>query len=161
MIFLFDLDQTVICSKHRQLTKPCGSLDLEHWKENCTPEKVAQDSLLPLADSMRSLFTLPHNKIVICTARVMSAPDWQFLARHNLPFHDALHRAPDDTRGDAEYKYSKIWSYLTSQKIPRNKWSVSVCLVDDNTKVLEMARRELKIMAVDSVSYNELLKAQA
>jgi hypothetical protein len=52
MIYIFDLDHTVIDSSHRQLTRADGSLDLDHWIENCTREKIYQDKLLPLAKLM-------------------------------------------------------------------------------------------------------------
>ena len=67
---IFDLDGTVIDSSHRKATLPDGSLDLDHWIENCTPEKIAGDSLLPLAGYMRQVY--PHHEVLICTARVMS-----------------------------------------------------------------------------------------
>ena len=106
MIILWDLDHTVIDSSHRQCTLPNGNLDLAHWKENCTPEKIARDSVLPLAVKMRQ--TVVNNTQAICTARVMSAADVRFLKLHNLPYHALMSRAPDDSRGDAEYKYSKM-----------------------------------------------------
>ena len=53
MRFIFDLDHTVIDSSHRQATLPNGDLNLQHWRENATPEKIAQDSLLPLADEWK------------------------------------------------------------------------------------------------------------
>ena len=46
-ISIFDLDGTVIDSSHRQATKPDGTLNLEHWFENATPDKIAQDRILP------------------------------------------------------------------------------------------------------------------
>ena len=56
MIYIFDLDHTVIDSSHRQLTRADGSLDLDHWIENCTREKIYQDKLLPLARLQWLLF---------------------------------------------------------------------------------------------------------
>ena len=34
MLYIFDLDHTVIDSSHRQITRPDGSLDLDAWIEN-------------------------------------------------------------------------------------------------------------------------------
>ena len=148
MIILWDLDHTVIDSSHRQCTLPNGNLDLAHWKENCTPEKIARDTVLPLAVKMRQTFA--NSTQAICTARVMSAADVRFLKSHNLPYHALMSRAPDDNRADAEYKYSKIWNYLHSLRIPRARWGAMVRLYDDNDSVLEMARSELKIQTVDA-----------
>jgi hypothetical protein len=40
MRFIYDLDHTLLDSSHRQATLPNGDLDLAHWIENSTPEKV-------------------------------------------------------------------------------------------------------------------------
>lgn len=155
MIFLFDLDHTVIDSSHRQLTKPDGSLDLEHWRENCTAEKIAKDKPLPLARVWKRILRQPNHKIVVCTSRVMQAPDWIWLAENGLKFHHALYRATDDSRGDAEYKYAKIAAFMLSQKIARKRWGVSGIVIDDNQSVLDMVRNQLKMPAVDAIKENE------
>ena len=72
MLYIFDLDGTVIDSSHRQNTLPDGSLDLAHWVENNTPEKILSDSLLPLAEKMRSVRSATDTVAVI-TARVIGA----------------------------------------------------------------------------------------
>ena len=41
MIYIFDLDGTVIDSSHRQLALPNGDIDLTHWRENSTKEKIS------------------------------------------------------------------------------------------------------------------------
>ena len=55
MLYIFDLDHTVIDSSHRQLTREDGSLDLDNWIENCTHEKIMQDSLFPWLAVSKSL----------------------------------------------------------------------------------------------------------
>jgi hypothetical protein len=107
---IFDLDHTVIDSGHRQLTKPCGSLDLEHWFENCTREKIFSDELLPLAEEMRNSFG--HYLVVICTARTMTSHDWDFLEAHSLQFDKALFRANGDMRPDGEMKRQLLGDFL-------------------------------------------------
>ena len=82
MLYIFDLDHTVIDSCHRQLTRADGSLDLDHWIENCTREKIYQDKLLPLARLMRSAYSQGH-QVIVCTARVLSVWDHAFLADNN------------------------------------------------------------------------------
>ena len=51
--YIFDLDMTVIDSSHRKVSLPDGSIDLVHWKENCTFEKIFKDEVMPLATFMR------------------------------------------------------------------------------------------------------------
>ncbi|MDG1859332.1 MAG: hypothetical protein P8I94_09525, partial [Emcibacteraceae bacterium] len=55
--YIFDLDHTLIDSSHRQLTDANGSLDLTHWIENCTREKIMGDKLLPLEKKKKTSFT--------------------------------------------------------------------------------------------------------
>src|SRR5210317_1634194 len=103
MFYIFDLDHTVIDSSHRQLTRADGSLDLAHWIENCSREKIFGDSLLPLADQMRDLIARGKN-VVICTARVMSDADYDFLYAHGLYTPWILSRPMGSRLDDAELK---------------------------------------------------------
>ena len=86
MLYIFDLDGTVIDSSHRQNTRPDGSLDLARWIENNTPEKILADSLLPLADKMREV-NREIDRVAIITARVMQDADLAFLKRNGLEFN--------------------------------------------------------------------------
>ena len=54
MIKIFDLDGTVIDSTHRQTYREDGTLSISNWRENNTPDLIAQDKLLPLAKQMRT-----------------------------------------------------------------------------------------------------------
>ena len=82
MLFIFDLDGTTIDSSHRQNTLADGTLNLADWIDNNTPEKIARDSLLPLADSWRTIDQTRHD-VVIMTARVIGDADLAFLVRSN------------------------------------------------------------------------------
>ena len=99
MRFIYDLDHTVIDSSHRQATLADGSLDLAHWIENNTPEKIARDSLLPLAKQMRENFKRGA-EIVVCTARVLQCADYEFLREHGLRAHAILSRPIGDNTSD-------------------------------------------------------------
>lgn len=100
---IFDLDGTVIDSSHRHAAKPDGSVDLKHWFDNAKPDKIAADSLLPLAESMRSIKAAGHF-IIICTSRCFQPADYQFLVDNDLPY-DVLFTRPGRfvTADDAEY----------------------------------------------------------
>jgi len=52
-VTIFDLDGTCIDSSQRQATLPDGSRNLALWFKNATPEKIANDRLLPLAKEIR------------------------------------------------------------------------------------------------------------
>lgn len=154
-LHIFDLDMTVLCSKHRQATLPCGALDLEHWRENSTPEKVALDSCLPLAEKMRDCWRAGH-LVAICTARVMSRADWELLEREKLFFHFALHRGENDTRRDHDLKREKITDLFIRMRLAVYRWN-DVYLYDDNQAVLTMAE-SLGIKTIDSIAENARLQ---
>ena len=105
-LFIFDLDHTVIDSSHRQMTDADGNLDLEHWFENATPEKIFQDGLMPLAGQMRAAAKMGY--VLICTARTMTKADFDFLDFHGLHYDDILYRAEGDMRADGVMKRAML-----------------------------------------------------
>jgi hypothetical protein len=171
---IFDLDGTVIDSSHRHASKPCGSIDLEHWFDNATPDKIAQDTLLPLADSMKRMFAAGHI-IIICTARCFSDADHEFLVNNQLPFHYLLKREgrfvakhdPDyadsyfgfigDQRGDAEMKTA----LLNSLAIDMGYTCVGdmqAIMFDDNLAVIDTMLAE-RVHCFDATKENRRLAA--
>ena len=88
-ITIFDLDGTCIDSTHRQATRPDGTLNLEHWIENATPEKIFGDSLLPLAQQINKR-TKQGDFVIVCTARQMSDADFEFLMNEGINPHKII-----------------------------------------------------------------------
>ena len=71
MLYFFDLDGTTVDSAHR-----LGRGSLESWKRNNTPENIAKDGLLPLAELVRlGNEKRPNDMTVVCTSRVMGVAD--------------------------------------------------------------------------------------
>jgi hypothetical protein len=110
-VFIFDLDETVINSKHRTPNNPDGTLNLAAYIERHTPENVALDTLLPLADVMRDLIARGE-KVWILTARDMKKCDYDFLRDHGLTAAKIMSR--DQCRGVKHYKsgdgeYKRKW----------------------------------------------------
>jgi FMN phosphatase YigB (HAD superfamily) len=151
MDFIFDLDHTVVDSSHRQLTKADGSLDLDAWRENCTREQIRRDTLLPLAGTMREAYENGHN-VIVCTARVMTHHDKEFLRDNGLKYTALLSRAEGDSSGDADLKEGLLNWYFKGN---RAKMANSV-FFDDNQSVLEMGRR-LGINCLDAAHTNTLM----
>ena len=154
MIYIFDLDHTVIDSSHRQLTRADGSLDLDHWIENCTREKIYQDKLLPLARLMRSAYSQGH-QVIVCTARVLSVWDHAFLADHDLKAHAILSRPMGCADADDLLKENLLFDYF--QGVPLARWTRQAYFYDDNKNVLKMAKK-LGIHARDAVQLNSKLQ---
>lgn len=171
---IFDLDGTVIDSSHRHSSKPDGSIDLEHWFDNATPEKIARDTLLPLADSMRRMYEAGHT-VIICTARCFQGADYQFLFDNNLPYHYLLKRegrfvtkdSPEyadsyfgfigDNRADGEMKVDLL-TKLAYELGFNSLADMRAIMFDDNRKVLEAVIAE-KVHGFCAIRENERLRA--
>jgi len=95
MLCIFDLDGTVIDSSHR-----LGNGSLDDWRRLSTPDNIAKDKELPLANLMRQAIESPQHKVWICTSRILGDADLSWLDRHGLliPNKDILSRtlAEDD-----------------------------------------------------------------
>ena len=139
-LVIFDLDNTVIDSSHRYATLPNSQdIDLTFWKENCTRENIALDTLLPAIETMRAKYNTTGVMVAICTARVMSLWDWKFLRDNNVPFHYAMHRPKGCATADALLKKQQILKL--AEEIGMSIHQVTkIELYDDNASVLKMAR---------------------
>ena len=104
---IFDLDGTVINSDHRHSTKADGSIDLKHWFDNAKPEKIAADTLLPLARSMQAIKAAGHF-VIVCTSRCFQAADHQYLADNGL-VHDVLFSRPGYFVGPDSWEYENSY----------------------------------------------------
>lgn len=136
MRFIFDLDGTVIDSSHRRATLPDGSLDLAGWIANSTPEKIRNDSLLPLADVMRALF--PNSEeMLICTARVMGEADLEYLAENGLHFDGLLSRPNGNRLPDHVLKEMLLRDHATRSGLTWEQFTSSAHMFDDNAHVIE------------------------
>ena len=137
---IFDLDGTVICSAHRQNTLPDGSLDLEHWLENNTHEKIMGDSLLPLARIMKQMKAAGHT-VIICTARSPHPTNHIFLETHGLSHDVYLSRGENDFRGDAQLKVELLSEYFASEGFTSIAAAKAI-MFDDNLKVIDALIKE-------------------
>jgi len=147
---IWDLDGTVVCSRHRQLADSQGNLDLAAWRANSTPEKIAKDSLLPLAKYLQADIALDQ-PAAICTARVLGEADLAYLERHGIKPSLILSRREGDNRPDAELKKALIKKYISPL--------TSISIIDDNASVLAMARAE-GWNAIDANQINKKLAAK-
>lgn len=74
---IFDLDGTIIDSSHRYRSVD-GRIDLDFWRENCTAEMIAKDSLLPHITEYNSAIKCTDTIVIIATARAMIKDDANF-----------------------------------------------------------------------------------
>jgi hypothetical protein len=152
MLLILDLDGTAIDSSHRQNTLPDGSLDLEKWQENNTPEKIAQDTLLPIGETWKNLVS--SKKIAIITARVLGVADYKFLKDNNLRYDFIYSRKYGNVMPDAALK--RLALYRLAKDMGKSmQWLQSFAVFyDDNLNVLKMVTK-LKIANVNATLYNQ------
>lgn len=99
---IFDLDETVINSKHRTPNNPDGTLNLQAYRANHNRKNVFKDSLLPIARLMKKA-KIAGYKIVILTARDMAKYDYDYLKFHKLEADLILSR---DKAGIDHYNFN-------------------------------------------------------
>lgn len=105
-IHIYDIDGTLVDSTHRYRIDPAtGKIDLQYWIDNCTPEQIAKDELLPLADTYQIQLADPTVYTVLATARVLEWPDMKYI-REVLGMPDKLvsRNGRNDTRKGAHMK---------------------------------------------------------
>lgn len=134
LIPIFDLDGVLLSAEHRIKLKPCGALDLDHYRQNTTAEQVAKDRDLPLIDVVHWL-NRAGRVYHVATARIpcehtrarLKASQIQPLI---LMGRDGHH----DRRGDAILKAEKIAANFKPSELS------DLILIDDLESNCEAAR---------------------
>jgi hypothetical protein len=155
-VFIFDLDETVINSTHRTPNNPDGTLNLAAYIEKHTPENVALDTLLPLANVMRDLIARGE-KVWILTARDMAQCDYDFLIAHGLTAakimsRDRCRSAKHYKSGDGEYK--RKW--LAPLRNLKQFVKAHFIMFDDSAPVLR-TMRQMGIVCINAHKANARL----
>ena len=134
---VFDLDGTVIDSRHRYKTLANGDIDLQHWRDNSTAEMIAKDTLLPCANKMRRQFN-SGNTVIICTSRIMQEADFVFLDKHSLLSDAILFRPYGVNDGCADLKEYMLDEYFDAQNTCIE--AETVVLYEDHMGVIDRLR---------------------
>ena len=157
MIYIFDLDHTVVDSSHRQATRPDGSLDLDHWREHSTAKLIERDTLLPLAHEWRKLLKRGHT-VLVCTARVMGPADYFYLGSRGLFAHKIISRAEGDRTSDDLLKLRGLKQYCKAEGISWARLCKTAQMFDDNKNVISCLTAN-GLPCYDALSINESLGA--
>ena len=118
-VVIYDLDGTIIDSTHRIRLHENGSLDLEHWKNNCTKEQIFQDTLLPLYRTLQWDYK-NGNYVVICTARELGKWDMEFIHSMGIYYDKIISRPKGNTTIDHVLKARQLkyfWQLKPFQKL--------------------------------------------
>ena len=146
-LLVFDLDQTLIDSKHRTHLKSDGSVDIDKFVALQTKEYIYKDTLLPLAYYMQFCYTM-NTYIIICTARKMTQADYDFLRDSRIFFHRIFERGTVDSKiaklPDAEYKYACLQEFFTEGFI----------FYDDNENVIKTFEDIPNVTMIDAKKEN-------
>ena len=135
-ISIFDLDGTIIDSSHRQATLPDGTLNLEHWFENATAEKIFDDTVLPLATQVRKR-QKAGDYVMVCTARNMQDADFEFLQNEGICPDKIISRPSGNTEADGVLKAKQLNSFLSLKQFA----NANKVMFDDAASVRSTLRK--------------------
>ena len=158
MIFIFDLDETLIDSAHRTPNNPDGTLNLAAYIAKHTPENVWRDTLLPMMRIFQQLRERGE-KIWILTARDMAQCDYDFLAHHGIVADKIMSRDRVTKNGhykasDGNYKMRWLQPLRNLKQFAKQHF----VLFDDAAPVLSAMRRA-GITALNAKKLNAKLVA--
>ena len=154
-VMIFDLDETLVDSKHRTPNRPDGTLDLAGYFRNKTRENIMRDTLLPLASVFKSL-DRSENYVVICTARMMNEDDFDFLKLHGIAFHAIMRRPIDGSENhipDGKLKLRKIKRLMNLRQFR----GLPVTMFDDAKPVIAAIRRA-GMVCINAIHANRKLE---
>jgi len=155
---IFDLDGTVIDSKHRYKALSNGDIDLPYWIKNNTRENCMKDTLLPTIRTLRNDYKA-GNKIIICTARVLSDWDFEFFMENNIPYHTMLSRPNGCIVGDADMKDFHLRLYAHNESISWARFCGTSQFFEDAKSVLDRME-SIGMPTIDAVKWNWHLARQ-
>tara|TARA_Y100001951_G_scaffold102959_1_gene110747 strand:- start:1406 stop:1876 length:471 start_codon:yes stop_codon:yes gene_type:complete len=153
-LVIFDLDETVIDSSHRQKRDANGNLDLQHWLENQTRNKMFRDTLMPLADYWRDCQE-QGMEIAVCTSRTARPNDvLSFLAYKGLRVDYYMRRLPGDERSSAELKVDLLSRFF---KAHNPYFDPKACeFFDDLESVREAVTKTLGVKCIDPATWQKV-----
>ena len=136
-LHVFDCDGVLVDSSHRYKNLPNGSIDLDYWIENNTPEKIAHDRLLPHAKRYQLSLSDPDSFTIIATARLCGIADLEYFRDH-LGFPQKLIcRKAGDIRKDWVLKAMGLRKLIGLRQFQ----AAAVTVWEDNPVTIENLKR--------------------
>lgn len=149
--FAFDLDGTLVDSRHRQHHNSQG-LCIDHWRRNSTPESIEQDKRIENVFELFQNIRAKTNQVKITTSRVLSFADYDWLIE-NLdlcPYKDRARiksrKNDKDFRPDPILKHDNMIEFCRENSIYHSvynpiyssgKYSSNMILFEDREDVIE------------------------
>lgn len=155
-VIVWDLDETLIDSRHRTPRNADGTVNLAYYMAHATRENIFKDTLYPLATEARRMYQSGVWYTVFCTARHMHDADYEFLIAHDLKAQRILSR---DKAKPAHYKmrdadYKATW--IKPRMVLRQFQGLPWFMFDDEKKVISRMR-EIGVQCGNAVKTNERL----
>jgi hypothetical protein len=137
-IHVFDCDGVLVDSSHRYRTLPSGTIDLPHWIENNTPDKVARDTLRSHYGTYATSLKNSSIYTIIATARQCIKHDFDYFRSVIGWPNKLIYRQYGDTRSDWKIKLAGLRQLLGLRQFrtcPVTVWE------DNSITIRELARR--------------------
>ena len=156
-ITVWDLDETLIDSRHRTPNNPDGTLNLAAYFELKNRQNIFADTLLPLAGVFKSLCRVT-NYVAICTARAMNQDDFDYLEHHGINAHMVMCRPLDGSENhirDADlkaYKIQRLRNLRQFRNLPVYMW--------DDAKPVIAKMREIGVHCINAHTADARLKGE-
>lgn len=144
-VSIYDMDGTIVDSSHRYRTiqTPNGpKIDLQYWRDN--EYRAMEDGLLPLAEQYMDELRDPSVYVIIATARVMHAPDWQFVNNILGAPDYFISRKDGDTQSGNTLKINGLQKFFNLKQF-RKAYAV---FYEDNTSYLKAVCDHFNIRGV-------------
>ena len=144
-IAIYDMDGTIVDSMHRYRTVENNgkvSIDLAYWREN--EYRAMQDTLLPMHAQYKEDVANPEVYVIIATARVMSAPDWEFVNTVLGKPDYFISRADGDTRSGGTLKIKGLQKFFNLRQFKL----ADAVFYEDNVQYLKAVCDHFQIRGV-------------
>ncbi len=145
-VSIYDMDGTIVDSTHRYRTVRGADgverIDLAYWRAN--EYRAMDDGLLPLADQYMQELKDPNVFVIIATARVIHAPDMQFICSILGEPDYLISRTDGDTQSGASLKIKGLQKFFNLKQF-RN---CDATFYEDNTSYLKAVCDHFQIRGV-------------
>lgn len=145
-VAIYDMDGTIVDSSHRYRTVTgtdnITRIDLQYWRDN--EYRAMQDGLLPLADQYMHDNASSEVYTIIATARVMHAPDWQFVDQVLGKPNYFISRTDGDIRSGAKLKILGLQKFFNLKPFR----TADAVFYEDNVAYLKAVCDHFKIRGI-------------
>jgi hypothetical protein len=133
-VSIYDMDGTIVDSSHRYRTITVNGIekiDLEYWRAN--EYRAMDDGLLPLAEQYRADLLCDNTYVIIATARVMGAADYQFVNEILGKPDYLISRKPGETISGGQLKINGLQKFFNLKQFRK----ADAVFYEDNTSYLK------------------------